>query len=620
MLNPSYKPVTPEEQALFGVLQSYAFAVFTTHLREPQAAGIVRKYSGSLAGPDKGDAQKLHAELVQKMSSGMAAKTTRDQLQTKLTSLCLNNTWNTGINAFLTHFSHVLHDLRELCHPGDTSSYNDEWCMTTIDMTLSTHAEMTSHVNSLATTWSSVLSLLPQGTSLPVLTFDTYLSQLSEHAIMLDNCINQTHLARRLANQSSRSTGRGLPSQRGTVPGRGHGRGDQPGHGQHHPTRDTPRDVTDPSIWLTPEQYSQLSPEQCRARYERLQASRATTPAQTRNVPPIPGIVQANATTVDNQSVLSTPSAAPTAPATQPGTVLHSMMSNANSHASPSPSAFSSTSAAPTNDSITINGVMYTRHVNATHVYHLHETDARLHPTGALADGRANGGLAGADMHILESDIHATADVHGTANTFKSLPLVQAAAKIDTHDDGPIIGIFSHYAQCPDDGPTIHSKGEMESFGLLIDDKSHIISGTQCIVTNEGYVMPLHIRNGLPYMSMSQPTDADMASFPHLFFCSDSPWDPSYLDGEFDATKSELPADALAHRESNDPCLDDYGGIVCHTTVIDRLVETCSYYTCSAFTIAATTLSAFCRILGLTALNSLLQYVNWLVWEVCSVN
>ena len=29
---------------------------------------------------------------------------------------------------------------------------------------------------------------------------------------------------------------------------------------------------------------------------------------------------------------------------------------------------------------------------------------------------------------------------------------------------------------------------------------------------------------------------------------------------------------------------------------------------------------ARCRILGLTALNSLLQYVNWLVWEICSVN
>ena len=185
-----------------------------------------------------------------------------------------------------------------------------------------------------------------------------------------------------------------MPSQRGTVSGRGHSRGDQPGHGQHHPTSDTPRDVTDPSnIWLTPEQYSQLSPEQHRAGYERLQASCATTSAQTHNVPPVPGIVQANATSVDNQSVLSTPSAAPTAPATQPGTVLRSMMSNANSRASPSPSASSSTSAAPTNDSITINGVMYTRHVNATSVYRLHETDARLHPTGALVDGGAMAAL-----------------------------------------------------------------------------------------------------------------------------------------------------------------------------------------------------------------------------------
>ena len=36
--------------------------------------------------------------------------------------------------------------------------------------------------------------------------------------------------------------------------------------------------------------------------------------------------------------------------------------------------------------------------------------------------------------------------------------------------------------------------------------------------------------------------------------------------------------------------------------------------------IAAADLVTCCRILGLTALNSLLQYVNWLVWEICSVN
>ena len=49
-----------------------------------------------------------------------------------------------------------------------------------------------------------------------------------------------------------------------------------------------------------------------------------------------------------------------------------------------------------------------------------------------------------------------------------------------------------------------------------------------------------------PTCQMSQPTDADMASFPHVFFCSDSPWDPSFLDGEFDATESELPMPLLA--------------------------------------------------------------------------
>ena len=30
--------------------------------------------------------------------------------------------------------------------------------------------------------------------------------------------------------------------------------------------------------------------------------------------------------------------------------------------------------------------------------------------------------------------------------------------------------------------------------------------------------------------------------------------------------------------------------------------------------------SSSCRLLGLTAFNSLLQYLNWLVWEISSVN
>ena len=43
-------------------------------------------------------------------------------------------------------------------------------------------------------------------------------------------------------------------------------------------------------------------------------------------------------------------------------------------------------------------------------------------------------------------------------------------------------------------------------------------------------------------------------------------------------------------------------------------------YTCAVYAKEHNLLNTPCRILGLTALNSLLQYVNWLAWDVCSVN
>jgi hypothetical protein len=39
VLNPSYVPSTPSEQALFDVMQSHVFAVFTAHLIQPQTSG-----------------------------------------------------------------------------------------------------------------------------------------------------------------------------------------------------------------------------------------------------------------------------------------------------------------------------------------------------------------------------------------------------------------------------------------------------------------------------------------------------------------------------------------------------------------------------------------------------
>ena len=103
---------------------------------------------------------------------------------------------------------------------------------------------------------------------------------------------------------------------------------------------------------------------------------------------------------------------------------------------------------------------------------------------------------------------------------------------MDTIHDGPVIVILSQYANLGT-GKTIHSKGQMEHFGVIFDDKSRSTGGKQCMITPEGYVIPLHVRDGLPRIDMSVPTDAEMEQLPHVFLTADSPWDPSLLDNEF---------------------------------------------------------------------------------------
>ena len=164
-----------------------------------------------------------------------------------------------------------------------------------------------------------------------------------------------------------------------------------------------------------------------------------------------------------------------------------------------------------------------------------------------MVDGGANGGLLSSDALVLECDLIATADVVGVTNdVLPDLPLVQAAAKIETVDDGPIIGIFSLYAKRNNNGRTIHSEGQLESYGLVVDDKSRTAGGTQCIITNEGYVVPLHICQGLPYLDMSVPSSDDLDSLPHVFFCADTPWDPAVLDYEFNPASFDAPKQQVA--------------------------------------------------------------------------
>ena len=77
----------------------------------------------------------------------------------------------------------------------------------------------------------------------------------------------------------------------------------------------------------------------------------------------------------------------------------------------------------------------------------------------------ANGGPAGNDVLILETDPTAKVDVTGvTDRIFESMPIVQCTALVDTIDEGKIIIIMLQYAQGLD-SKTIHSKNQLEHFG-----------------------------------------------------------------------------------------------------------------------------------------------------------
>jgi hypothetical protein len=55
---------------------------------------------------------------------------------------------------------------------------------------------------------------------------------------------------------------------------------------------------------------------------------------------------------------------------------------------------------------------------------------------------------------------------------------------------------------------------------------------TQHIVTLEGYIVPLSIRDGLAYMDMIPPSADDLERYPHVIFTSDNAWDPLLFECE----------------------------------------------------------------------------------------
>ena len=232
----------------------------------------------------------------------------------------------------------------------------------------------------------------------------------------------------------------------------------------------------------------------------------------------------------------------------------------------------STTSSSPSTDGvITVNGTRFVRVDFHSVTYSISEHHQQSSLNGSLIDGGANGGMSGSDVRVLEVSDR-TADVKGIGDhTLTGIRLSTVAGVISTNK-GDAVGLFHQYAHVGQ-GKTIHSIGQMEHFGLDVNDRSiSLRHGKQRIVTPDGYVIPLQLREGLAYMDMRPPTDHDLATLPHITFTSDADWDPRVLDNEITASSPSL-LDGLAdaHLGDTDTRVSDLGEYLGHHTIVDRI-------------------------------------------------
>lgn len=183
--------------------------------------------------------------------------------------------------------------------------------------------------------------------------------------------------------------------------------------------------------------------------------------------------------------------------------------------------------------------------------YDVNPTNARRRrKDGALVDRGANGCVFGDDVRPVACPAsQPKVDVSGfDAHKQTDMPIVTAAGVVRSHVGNLLVII--HQGALYGKGRTILSPTQMEAFGIDVSDKHKIDGGLQCIATPDGYLIPIAIRNGLPYIDIRPFTDEEWEELPHTFLTSDEDWVPSRRDHDPEEDEDDW-VDAVQHLAEN---------------------------------------------------------------------
>jgi hypothetical protein len=201
-----------------------------------------------------------------------------------------------------------------------------------------------------------------------------------------------------------------------------------------------------------------------------------------------------------------------------------------------------------------INGVEYVIKLNDV-MYQVSNHKQTMLPL-ALIDRGTNGGVTGSDTRLIDKSL-CSVHIQGIDNNMiKDVPIGTVGAVVNTQR-GEVIAIMHQYAYTGKGG-TIHSSGHLEWCGNDVNDRSiKIDHGRQQLTTPDGYVIPINVRRGLPYITMRPFTDKEFEELPHVLWTSEDDWDPASLDSVISDDPNWYEAEPSPPLP--DPMYDEYG-------------------------------------------------------------
>ena len=138
--------------------------------------------------------------------------------------------------------------------------------------------------------------------------------------------------------------------------------------------------------------------------------------------------------------------------------------------------------------------------VHPTDLFAIRVLNPARNERGSLMDRGGNNGIAGGEVRVVRV-YPRTVNVSGIDNhQMNFFKIVDCSAKT-LSQRGWVIAIMCQYALHAE-FLTIHSAIQLEAYNSNVNDKSIRAGGKQCITTDDGYVIPLDIVHGLPYMKL----------------------------------------------------------------------------------------------------------------------